>query len=391
MKKFLTCLCLLCMACSPSETDDPAPGPGDGNQNGSAFPSQPGPGGSTQDPSETKSSPDADLEDITRDFAILMETLNVNGAQVAVIRDEKLVYLRSFGLADAFRGLRVSDNSLFRVGGISKPITLMALSRLVSQGKLHTDDLVFGPEGILGTRYGRVPYEPLEMQITVGHLVEHRAGFTDVPYDIMFDDPALSQADLIGKVLDERSLAFEPGTAYVYSNFGYCLLGRIIEVVSGDSYEQFAFEQVLAPMGISRMQVSRDGRGESAPGEVTYYSSWASPYDLNVTRMDSHGGWLATAYDLALLAAQSDGGTRFPDLLQVGERLDYLSGGVWSHNGALPGTTALLRVSSGLSYVVLMNRGDENFQEVIQFVANFMNEKTLNRTEWPQVDYFRQL
>ena len=390
MKKLLLYLVLLCLACSPSETDDQAVG-GDSRIPGGSTPAQPGTGGSSQDPSGTKSTPEADLEDLTRDFTILMETLNVNGAQVAVVRDEKLVYLRSFGLADAFRGTRVSDNSLFRIGGISKPITLMALSRLVSQGKLSTEDLVFGPEGILGTRYGRLPYEVLEMQITVGHLIEHRAGFADVPYDIMFDDPSLSQADLIGKVLDERSLAFEPGTGYAYSNFGYCLLGRIIEAVSGVSYQQYVFEQVLAPMGISRMQVSRDGRGETAPGEVTYYSRWMSPYDLNVTRMDSHGGWLASAYDLALLAAQSDGGGRFPDLLQTGEGLDYLSGGIWSQNGALPGTTALLRVSSGISYVVLMNRGDENFPEVIQYIANFMNGKTLNRAEWPQLDYFRQL
>lgn len=390
MKKLLLYLLLLCLACSPSETDDQAVGV-DSRIPGGSTPAPPGTGGSSQDPGGTKSTPEADLEDITRDFTILMETLNVNGAQVAVVRDEKLVYLRSFGLADAFRGTRVSDNSLFRIGGISKPITLMALSRLVSQGKLSTEDLVFGPEGILGTRYGRLPYEVLEMQITVGHLIEHRAGFADVPYDIMFDDPSLSQADLIGKVLDERSLAFEPGTGYAYSNFGYCLLGRIIETVSGVSYQQYVFEQVLAPMGISRMQVSRDGRGETAPGEVTYYSRWMSPYDLNVTRMDSHGGWLASAYDLALLAAQSDGGGRFPDLLQTGEGLDYLSGGIWSQNGALPGTTALLRVSSGISYVVLMNRGDENFPEVIQYIANFMNGKTLNRAEWPQVDYFRQL
>ena len=390
MKKFLPYLLLLCLACSPSETDDPAAGGNSGTPGGST-PATPGTGGSSQDPGGTKSTPEADLEDITRDFTILMETLNVNGAQVAVVRDEKLVYLRSFGLADAFRGTRVSDNSLFRIGGISKPITLMALSRLVSQGKLSTEDLVFGPEGILGTRYGRLPYEVLEMQITVGHLIEHRAGFTDEPYDIMFDDPNLSQADLIGKVLDERSPTFEPGTGYAYSNFGYCLLGRIIEAVSGVSYQQYVFEQVLAPMGISRMQVSRDGRGETAPGEVTYYSRWLSPYDLNVTRMDSHGGWLASAYDLALLAAQSDGSGRFPDLLATGQGLDYLSGGIWSHNGALPGTTALLRVSSGISYVVLMNRGDENFPEVIQYIANFMNGKTLNRAEWPQLDYFRQL
>ena len=124
---------------------------------------------------------------------------------------------------------------------------------------------------------------------------------------------------------------------------------------------------------------------------MDYYTTWETPYPLNVTRMDSHGGWLGTAYDLARLAAQSDGGGRFPDLLSPDEGLDYLGSGIWNHNGALPGTIALLRVSRSLSYVVLMNRGDANYPEVIQVVANFMNGKTLNRTQWPQVDYFRQL
>ncbi len=389
MKKTMhLALCLLLAACSPT---DPVVDGDAGNQPGNTTQNPQNPGGEAQAPSGAGSTAAVDLEDITRDFTALLATLGVPGAQVAVVRDEKLVYLRSFGLADVFQGFPVNDNSLFRIGGISKPLTLMALSRLAGLGELHPDQRVFGPDGILGTQYGQLPYEPLEMQITVNHLIEHRAGFTDTPTDIMFDDPALSQADLIGKVLDERSLAFEPGTGYQYSNFGYCLLGRVIEAVSGKAYEQYVFEEILAPMGISDMLVSRDGRGERAAGEVDYYTTWETPYRLNVTRMDSHGGWLASAYDLALLAAQSDGGNRFPDRLRADEGLDYLSSGIWNHNGALPGTLALLRVSSSLSYVVLLNRGDANYPEVIQVVANFMNGKTLSRTQWPQVDYFRQL
>lgn len=387
-KKLHLALWLLLAACTPA---DP-PMDGDAGDRPANTPQTPqNPGGGNLPPSGSGTSAAVDLEDITRDFSALLASLGIPGAQVAVVRGERLVYLRSFGLADIFQGIPVNDHSLFRIGGISKPLTLMALSRLAGQGLLHPDDRVFGPEGILGNQYGQSPYETLEMQITVGHLIEHRAGFTDTPADIMFDDPALSQAELIGKVLDQRSLAFEPGTGYEYSNFGYCVLGRVIEAVSGKPYEQFVYEEILAPMGIGDMLVSRDGRGQRAAGEVDYYTTWETPFPLNVTRMDSHGGWLATAYDLALLAAQSDGGSRFPDLLSPGEGLDYLGSGLWSHNGALPGTLALLRVSSSISYAVLLNRGDANYPEVIQQIANFMNGKTLNRVEWPQVDYFRQL
>lgn len=387
MNKFWSLLLVLALACSaPTEYE-----PDTSSQITRNPDSDSGNPAGTDGPEEVQeSNPNADLEDITRDFALLMESLGVPGAQLAIIRNEKLVYLRSFGLA-TLQGTPVDDTSLFRIGGISKPITLLGLSRLVQDGKLRVEDRVFGPGSILGNRYGAPPYRPEFNRITVKDLIRHRSGITDNPTDLMFLDPGLSHEDLFAELLNNRTLAFEPGTSYSYSNIGYSLLGRIIESVSGIPYEEYVFEEVLAPMGITSMRVSRDAFGERIPGEVKYYANWELPYPLNVTRMDAHGGWLASAYHLARLAVQSDGGGNFPDLLPPGAGLDYLSTGIWQHNGALPGTTALLRVSAGLSYVVLMNRGEENFQEVIQYIANFMNQKTLNRSQWPQVDYFKQL
>ena len=387
MKKIWALLLVWVLACTTvSEEEQVVNNPGSQSSNtGSGNPT------GQDGPEEVQeSSPDANLEDITRDFSILMESLGVPGAQLAIIRNEKLVYLRSFGLA-TLQGTPVDDASLFRIGGISKPITLLALSRLVQDGKLRVEDRVFGPGSILENRYGAPPYRPEFNRITVKDLIRHRSGITDNPSDLMFLEPDLTHEDLFAELLNNRTLGFEPGTSYSYSNVGYSLLGRIIEKASGIPYEQYVFEEVLAPMGITSMRVSRDAFGERLPGEVVHYANWEPPYPLNVTRMDAHGGWLASAYHLARLAVQSDGGVNFPDLLPPGIGLDYLSTGIWQHNGALPGTTALLRVSSGLSYVVLMNRGEENFQEVIQYIANFMNQKTLNRSQWPQIDYFKQL
>jgi CubicO group peptidase (beta-lactamase class C family) len=330
-----------------------------------------------------------DLEDITRDFRRLLDSLQVPGAQLAILKNEKLVFLRSFGVASA-EGIRVADNSLFRIADISKALTLMALSRLVGQGRLKTDDAVFGDQGILGHTYGTLPYPPEIQQITVEHLITHTAGFTNSPTDILFEDPKLSQKDLIDTVLDNRSLAFAPGTDYAYSNFGYCLLGRILEVVSGKPYEQFVFEEILAPMNIFDMQLSRDGLGEIVPNEVTYFTETVPENPLNVTRLDAAAGWLASAYHLALLAAQTDGGSSFTDLLEPGEGLDYLGGGVWELAGSLPGSIAVLRVSTGISYAVLMNRADDNFEAVIEGIIAFMNEKTLMRTQWPPINYFQK-
>lgn len=329
------------------------------------------------------------LEDITRDFRKLLDSLKVPGAQLAIVKNERLVYLRSFGLA-SLEGIPIADNSLFRIADISKALTLIALSRLVGQGSLKTHDLVFGDQGILGNTYGTEPYLPEIRQITVNHLITHTAGFADSPTDILFENPKLSQKALIDAVLDNRLLAFAPGTDYAYSNFGYCLLGRIIEVVTGKSYEQFVFEEILAPMDIFDMQLSRDGLGEIVPNEVAYFTETVPENPLNVTRLDAAAGWLASAYHLALLAAQTDGGSSFPDLLEPGEGLDYLGGGVWEIAGSLPGSIAVFRVSSGISYAVVMNRADSNFEAVIERLIAFMNEKSVMRTQWPLINYFQK-
>ncbi len=326
------------------------------------------------------------LEDITTGFQQLMTIYGFQGAQVAVIRNNRLVYLKSFGKADVDTNVDVDQNSLFRIAGVSKPITLTAISKLVAEGQIGLNDFVFGEGSLLGTKYGSLPYESDELSITVAHLIEHKGGFSDIPNDIMFDDVSLTHADLISKVLDERSLSRKPGTEYEYSNFGYSLLGRIIEEVTGKSYEAYVKEAILTPMGITSMKIGNNTKEEAHEHEVTYYANHESPYTINVNRMDSHGGWIASAKDLALFAMKSDTENSVPDLLESGEHLDYLETGNWNHNGALPGTLSVLQVSYPTSYVVLINNSAPDFQQIIQAIRNFMREKTQNRAEWPNID-----
>ncbi|MFH6602149.1 serine hydrolase domain-containing protein [Maribacter algicola] len=326
------------------------------------------------------------LEDITAGFQQLMTIYGFQGAQVAITRNNRLVYLKSFGKADIDANVDVDQNSLFRIAGVSKPITLTAISKLVGEGTIELDDLVFGEGSLLGTKYGSLPYESDELAITLAHLIEHKGGFSDIPYDVMFDDVSLTHADLISKVLNERSLSRRPGTEYEYSNFGYSLLGRIIEEVTGKSYAAYVKEAILTPMGITSMQIGNNVKEEALEHEVTYYADYDSPYTMNVNRMDSHGGWIASAKDLALFAMKSDTENSVPDILEPGERLDYLETGNWNHNGALPGTLSVLQVSYPTSYVVLLNNSAPDFQQIIQAIRDFMREKTQNRAEWPNID-----
>ena len=114
-------------------------------------------------------------------------------------------------------------------------------------------------------------------------------------------------------------LDFTPGKKFAYSNFGYCVLGRIIEKATGLSYEKFVQDQVLKPLGIESMRIGRTLDGQQAEGEARYYmpdnskarsvfASRKSPvpwphggYCLEA--MDAHGGWIGSAIDLARFAA----------------------------------------------------------------------------------------
>ncbi len=333
----------------------------------------------------------SNLDDITSGFESVMNIYRIPGAQVAITRFNKIIYLESFGKADIQNNIEVNENSVFRIAAISKPITLTAISKLVSEGNLHLDDLIFGQESLLGTTYGDLPYEEQEESITLYHLIEHMGGFSNDPNDIMFDDNSLTHSDLIAKVLDERSLTYSPGTQYEYSNFGYSLLGRIIEKVSGMAYEDYVKEMILAPMNITGMNISGNTKTDAYVNEVTYYSNWMDPYSMNVSRMDSHGGWIASTKDLALFAMNSDLEASVPDLLGPDEGLSYLQSGNWNHNGALPGSLTVLQVNYPISYVVLTNKGESNFQEVIQAIRTYMNDKIENRQVWPNNDVVNDL
>src|SRR5262249_27029351 len=109
---------------------------------------------------------------------------------------------------------------------------------------------------------------------------------------------------------------------YAYSNFGYCVLGRILERLSGQPYGQLVKERVLAPLGIQRMRLGASLDGRQADGEVRYYTrdnedaesvfpgstgKVPMPYGgFNLEAMDAHGGWIASAIDLVRFAAALD-------------------------------------------------------------------------------------
>jgi CubicO group peptidase (beta-lactamase class C family) len=308
-----------------------------------------------------------------------MDSNSVPGLSLAIVKDERLAYALSYGYADVARETPVTRTSLFRIASLSKAITSAAIYRLVEAGELELTDNAFGPNGILGTGYGTPPYidatnNARVESITIRHLLEHNAGVgwsNDSP-DPMFLQNALTANQLIGWVLDNRPLNSVPGEAHRYSNFGYCVLGRVIEKVSGQTYEAYVRQSVLAPAGITAMTIGGNNRAQRKPNEVAYYDQHDDiAYAMNVSRMDAHGGWLASAVDIARFIVRVDGRATKPDVLQAGTITTMttgstpnpryasgwgVNGGTWDHNGGLPGTsTVMVRRADGITWVVLTN------------------------------------
>ena len=303
------------------------------------------------------------------------QKFGIPGLSVAISRHGRLVYREAFGLADVEAGEAATPSHLFRIASVTKPITSTAIYLLVEQGKVNLDDKVFAPGGWLRSYCGDNPSARLQ-EITVHHLLTHTSGgWPNDSTDPMFRDPSISRDDLISWTLANQPPANAPGTQWAYSNFGYCLLGRVIERTSAMPYAEFVTRRVLRPSDVTAMRIAGNTRADRAQGEVAYYGQPdGRPYGMNVARMDSHGGWIASATDLVNFVMHVDGFDDARSLLlprtiqamtstvpaSAGSR--YASGWAvngapnWWHIGSLPGTTAIVvRTASGLCWAALAN------------------------------------
>ena len=349
----------------------------------------------------------------------LMRKYAIPGGAVAVLRDGRLIYARGFGFADVENKRPVQPDALFRIASVSKPITGVAIMKLVEEGKLALDDRVAPFIAHLTPAQGATVDARWE-QITIRHLLNHTGGWDrDKPnggFDPMFRPgiaaaavgaPAPASAETVIRYMKGMPLDFTPGEKHVYSNFGYAILGRVIERASGMSYEAYVRTRVLQPLGASRTRLGKTRMGDALADEVKYYwpntgvnappAASVFPGDgtvpvnyggFYVEAMDSHGGWVSSTVDLLRFMAGVDGRASRPDILGAALVAEMTSNGFpvcaggachyaggwlvrptqgdanWWHGGSLPGTTAILvRSWHNFSWVALFNArsGTGNF------------------------------
>jgi N-acyl-D-amino-acid deacylase len=366
------------------------------------------------------------------------------GAQLAVSKDARLVYARGFGLADRQQQRPVQPADLFRIASVSKPITAVAILQLVERGQISLDTDVWQQLGLAA------PADPRWKRVTIRHLLQHTGGWDrEKSFDPMFEVNRISKALKLTRpatpqeVIDfmlTQPLDFDPGSRHAYSNFGYCVLGRVIERAAGTAYEQYVQQQVLAPLGIRRMRLGRTAIAQRAPSEVTYYVDRSHdgtpvsgttrtgvplPYGAwSLEAMDSHGGWLAAAPDLVRFAcafdvpaackilrpasittmfARPEGPAGF-DASGKPKQVYYACGwrvrslgregriNTW-HTGHLDGTSTLLvRRYDGKNWAVLFNaHSTPDGQRVAVKIDPLLHRAADQVRRWPDGDQFRAL
>lgn len=352
-----------------------------------------------------------------------MARYNIRGASLAIMKDEKLIYCRGFGWGDQERGEIVEAGSIFRMASASKLITAIGIMKLCDEGKLTLDSKVFGESGILSqfTEFR----DKRAKQITVHHLLEHTSGFSRLKGDPMFRTTDImkwenmattpSADDLIAYQLRMR-LRCQPGGASQYSNIGYLVLSRIIEQVSGLSYEEYIQKHVLRPAGCYDMHIASNYYEEREPNEVKYYGhdpgELIESYDgtgtmrpreyggNNITGLQGAGAWVASSAELMRLVASIDGKPGVKDILSA-ESVKILNGWgdsdgfgwayFYSENknlirtGTMSGTCAYIehRVDD-TSFVLLTNTSHYRGASFTKSIGRTIRIALSRVSEWPE-------
>ena len=320
----------------------------------------------------------------------------IKGGSLAIMRNDSLVYAKGYGWAEEEKEIPMEPGHIMRMASVSKLITAVGVMVLQDKGMLSIKDTVFGPSGILqGTQLDSLIKDKNCHKITIEHLLRHQAGFYRDPLfssrDIMHLmqlDHAPEADDYFRFVLPKR-LRFQPGEWQRYSNFGYLLLSRIIEEVSGKSYEDFIKEDVLRPAGVYDMHIAGIYYDDKRENEVRYYThegdgKFIEEYNNsgrivercyggnNIPMLSGAGAWCGSPAELARLVASIDGRNEVPDIISK-EAVEQMTGYYdkdtfslgwndthpakgWSRTGTLSGTTALVKYfPDGECWILITN------------------------------------
>jgi CubicO group peptidase (beta-lactamase class C family) len=306
---------------------------------------------------------------------------------VLVARNGKAVFTGAYGLADREKKLPNRLDTRFRIGSMNKMFTAVAVLQLVEAGKVRLTDP-------LGKHLAGYPNRDVASKVTIHHLLTHTGGTGDI-FGPAFESHRLDLRTLQDyvKLYGTRGLEFEPGSRWAYSNYGFLLLGVLVERVSGQRYYDYVRDHVYAPAGMTRTGSLPEN--EPVDGRSVGYmkppgaGAWVPNTDTLPYRGTSAGGGYSTVGDLLRFAVALQNHTlldaKHTELLTTG-KVDVPNRGKYAygfsdrtfagtrsvgHGGGAPGMNGILDIcpQTGTVIAVLANMDPPAAQRVAEFIA----------------------
>jgi len=315
------------------------------------------------------------------------EVQGIPGLQIAVIKRDSLLYSRAFGFSDKEKKRNAKPNTQFRIASVSKTQTAIAVMKLASAGKIDLDKDV---------RHYVPSFPQKKYSMTVRQLLSHLGGVRDY-YEKSLEEEIFIQQHYESltealSLFSQDTLVAKPGSKFVYSSFGYILLGAVIESVTRQPYLQYMKKEIWQPLHMSSTY------GEVADSVMVHKSKFyyfseeeAKSYDLSYSY--SSGGLLSTSEDLVRFGAALLGRKLLrKDFIEQIFTTQYTAEGkptgyglgwyvgkdaneneVWYHAGELPSSGAMLLIYPKYKLVIallanspIISDADDGFSEEIQ-------------------------
>jgi N-acyl-D-amino-acid deacylase len=361
----------------------------------------------------------AGLEHFDEVIRRLQQRHGFPGAALAIAKEGRLVLIRGYGFADLATERPVRPEATFGLASVSKTFTAVAILRLVEQGKLRLADRAFELLRLRPLSGDEV--DPRIYQITVRQLLNHSGGWNrDKSGDPLEWSRRVARRMNVRLPITPRQLVrymlgqpldFDPGTQEHYSNFGFTVLGLVIEHVTGESYEEAVRELVMDPLHLRSARLP-DLEPYYLPREVHRYNMENEQLRAGIEPVrDPSGGWTASAVDLAWFLTALDGSRGRPflsreitkDMLAppipgrpsesggyfgLGWHVFKTDAGLgYSKDGSLPGIRSFIEhTPPDIDWVALFNGGD---REIVRNLRAEMKRALPNVKKWPDVDYFQ--
>ncbi len=339
---------------------------------------------------------DQSVQELLDNYFMKLEVNRNFSGQVLVTQNGKLLLSKSYGYSDYEQKIKVTNETTFSIGSVTKQFTAACVAKLVEGGKVSFDDPI--------SKY--IKDVPHGDEITIHQLLTHTSGLFNYTNTKEFVALKLNETsyDNLIKLIADKPLDFEPGTKMSYSNTGYLVLSKLVENVSGQKLQDYMSANIFEPVGMTHTGVSYAGDKKlvNAKGYSGYLKVEPDTFDPILLNVAYGAGFLcSTAEDMQKWDVALQSGkvvnqeslnklfgtyTEAPQFGSVGYGWftnDSLLGKEIAHGGNTTGFTALnaLYPDQKVNVVILVNKQSADLQSLAVDIQKMIKGEQVKTAE----------